>query len=388
MKKTFLNCAFFAALLLIALPLYADHSVNINIADKTALMTLSGIGEVKAKTIIDYRNANGPFSKIEDIMNVSGIGTATFNNIKDHITVEGTSAQNAAPQEQVQQAQPQISPGASAAPQARLTARILGESRSIVGAGSFFKAEARDLKGEPLGSNARYIWNFGDGAIAEGERVFHAYSYPGKYVVLLAAAQGYSSVSDRLSVDAAAGQAIFAAEGDGSLTIYNKSDQEINVGLWTIMQGPVVFTIPENTFVLAGEGVRFSSNVTKINGTLDANLFYPNGVLAMGASAGDSSPLRGERVSLASAKSVDKLQDDALTPGLAKPSPSASAVLPSKSVAFSEIAAAAESDTDLPLWLSLGGLAVVLTVGVTGVWYGRKPDMQATETTAEEFEIS
>lgn len=388
MKRTFLNCVFFAVLLLVAPPLYADHSVNINTADKAALMTLNGIGDVKAKAIIDYREANGPFSKIEDIMNVSGIGTATFNNIKSHITIEDVPVQSAAPQEQGQQTELQASPGASAAPQARITARILGEGRSIVGAGSFFKAEARDLKDELLGSSVRYIWNFGDGATAEGERVFHAYSYPGKYVVLLTAAQGYSSVSDRLNVNAVAGQAIFAAEGDGSLTIYNKSDQEINIGLWTIVQGPDVFTIPENTFVFGGEGVRFSSNVTRINGTPDAKLFYPNGTLAMGASAGASSPLRGERVSTASRRAASEKSSGVL----ASPDKTDAKLAPDFSQqpasSLDQLSAAAESGANLPLWLSLGGLAVVLALGVTGAWYGRKPDMQATGITAGEFEIS
>ncbi len=60
--------------------------VNINTASKDELMTLSGIGEVKAQAIIDYRTKNGPFRDIHDIVNVSGIGEKTFENIKDSIT--------------------------------------------------------------------------------------------------------------------------------------------------------------------------------------------------------------------------------------------------------------------------------------------------------------
>jgi len=60
--------------------------VNINTASKDELMTLSGIGEVKAQAIIDYRTKNGPFKDIHDIVNVSGIGEKTFENIKDSIT--------------------------------------------------------------------------------------------------------------------------------------------------------------------------------------------------------------------------------------------------------------------------------------------------------------
>ncbi|MCC6499870.1 MAG: ComEA family DNA-binding protein [Anaerolineales bacterium] len=62
--------------------------VNINTATQAELETLPGIGPTTAQKIIDYRDANGPFSSIEDIMNVSGIGPGTFERIKDLITVE------------------------------------------------------------------------------------------------------------------------------------------------------------------------------------------------------------------------------------------------------------------------------------------------------------
>lgn len=61
--------------------------VNLNEADIEALQTLDGIGEVKAKAIIDYRDKNGPFKQIEDIKNVSGIGDSVYEKIKDDITV-------------------------------------------------------------------------------------------------------------------------------------------------------------------------------------------------------------------------------------------------------------------------------------------------------------
>jgi competence protein ComEA len=51
-------------------------------------MTLTGIGEVKAKAIIDYRNENGNFSSTEEIMNVSGIGEKIYEKIKNRITVK------------------------------------------------------------------------------------------------------------------------------------------------------------------------------------------------------------------------------------------------------------------------------------------------------------
>ena len=60
--------------------------VNINTASESELMTLPGIGEVTAKAIIDYREDH-PFNSIEDIKNVSGIGDAKYDRIKDYICV-------------------------------------------------------------------------------------------------------------------------------------------------------------------------------------------------------------------------------------------------------------------------------------------------------------
>ncbi len=62
--------------------------ININTASVEALDALPGIGPAFAQRIVDYRQANGPFQRIEDITNVSGIGPATFEKIKDRITVK------------------------------------------------------------------------------------------------------------------------------------------------------------------------------------------------------------------------------------------------------------------------------------------------------------
>lgn len=61
--------------------------VNINTASETELQTLNGIGASTAKKIVDYRNQNGDFNTVEEIMNVSGIGQSKFDSIKDDITV-------------------------------------------------------------------------------------------------------------------------------------------------------------------------------------------------------------------------------------------------------------------------------------------------------------
>ena len=62
--------------------------VNINTAEKEELMTLPGIGEVRAIAIMEHRKQNGEFEKIEDIMNVKGIKTGIFNKISSLICVK------------------------------------------------------------------------------------------------------------------------------------------------------------------------------------------------------------------------------------------------------------------------------------------------------------
>jgi len=62
--------------------------VNINTASQAELETLPGIGPVMAGKIIAYREANGPFARIEDIEDVPGIGPATFDGLRDLIRVE------------------------------------------------------------------------------------------------------------------------------------------------------------------------------------------------------------------------------------------------------------------------------------------------------------
>ena len=64
-----------------------DNRININTADETQLTTLTGIGATRAQAIIAYRQENGPFAAIEEIMNVQGIKEGTFTKIKDEIVV-------------------------------------------------------------------------------------------------------------------------------------------------------------------------------------------------------------------------------------------------------------------------------------------------------------
>ena len=64
-----------------------DGKININTAAKEQLMTLTGIGEAKAASIIRYREEHGGFQKIEDLMEVEGIKEGVFQKVKDQIKI-------------------------------------------------------------------------------------------------------------------------------------------------------------------------------------------------------------------------------------------------------------------------------------------------------------
>jgi len=64
-----------------------DARININKASKEELMTLPGVGESRAESIIKYREQQGVFQSIEEIMQVSGIKEGLFEKIKDFITI-------------------------------------------------------------------------------------------------------------------------------------------------------------------------------------------------------------------------------------------------------------------------------------------------------------
>lgn len=65
-----------------------DGKINLNSASKEELMTLSGIGEVKAQAIISYREEHGGFQSIEELTEVAGIKDASFQKVKDQIKVK------------------------------------------------------------------------------------------------------------------------------------------------------------------------------------------------------------------------------------------------------------------------------------------------------------
>lgn len=83
LKSTFLLfCLAFAPLAVHAAKL------NVNTASAAELEALSGIGPAKAEAIVEYRDTNGPFASVDDLMQVSGIGEATVEQLRGDLAVK------------------------------------------------------------------------------------------------------------------------------------------------------------------------------------------------------------------------------------------------------------------------------------------------------------
>jgi competence protein ComEA len=65
----------------------ADRTVNLNTADATALETLPRIGPAMAQRILDWREKNGRFASVDDLLDVPGIGSATLDGLRDLVTI-------------------------------------------------------------------------------------------------------------------------------------------------------------------------------------------------------------------------------------------------------------------------------------------------------------
>lgn len=67
---------------------HPPQRINLNLAEAWLLEALPGIGQVRAQDIVDFRNQNGHFKRIEDLLEVEGIGDSTLDRIRDLITIE------------------------------------------------------------------------------------------------------------------------------------------------------------------------------------------------------------------------------------------------------------------------------------------------------------
>jgi len=152
----------------------------------------------------------------------------------------------------------------------------------IVGADVEFDGRAYNRNKESV-DHVRFLWNFGDGATAEGPSVLHHFEYPGQYAVMLYIAEDRTSVSDKIIVTAEPARLAFSAISDGSVSIQNLAGRDLDLSRWIVRQLGREFMLPEHSVILAGQSMHISQRTLGFWSQLSAELDYPNGVMALRA---------------------------------------------------------------------------------------------------------
>lgn len=195
-------------------------------------------------------------------------------------------------------------------PRKEISVALGDVKNALVGIPMNFFGTAYGLYDEPL-PHATFRWNFGDGALGEGKEVSHVYHFPGEYSVVLEVFWGSEHKTIRTSVNITEPLVRISKTVSGSngfIELTNRSEHEVDISLWQLrVKKGASFTIPRNTFISAGQSVRFPNIVTGsalFDDGLD--LVYPDGsiVASFGGVTTSTSTQKAENLSLSSLHTV------------------------------------------------------------------------------------
>ena len=232
----------------------------------------------------------------------------------------------------------------------------------IVGADSEFDARAYDKTQDLLdAANVRFLWNFGDGQTAEGPAVLHHYDYPGKYALVLNAAQDKNAAIDEATVTAEPAKLSFTALQDGGAEIDNLAGRDLDLSNWFVSAGagllPSRFMLPPHSTILAGSSMRIARTTLGFSATGQAELEYPNGTAALQAGqTTQQNPVATSSPPVPTPAPVVRASSDVPAPTIAAaaiPVPAESDVTTpdaTDTAATSETAAAAGAPNSSKLW--------------------------------------
>jgi hypothetical protein len=121
----------------------------------------------------------------------------------------------------------------------------------LLNLGNALELHAKVTKGDTTG--VRYLWSFGDGTSATGEKVSHSYGLPGTYNIVLNATTGSEEAVSRTTVKVVESPVIISEVNipAGFLNLSNQSSVEVNLGGWQIHDGSETFTFPRDTIISA-----------------------------------------------------------------------------------------------------------------------------------------
>lgn len=146
-----------------------------------------------------------------------------------------------------------------------------------------------DASGTTGAGSASFVWNFGDGTVAQGETIFHRYLFPGKYIVVLSVAGAEDTVEANIYPRGIAISEFMPDGGEGEsewIEIRNDSVYSADLSGWGIgtSEKKAGFIIPQGTTLVAGGYLVFSKEVSRIalsNEKGIITLWYPHGQEAM-----------------------------------------------------------------------------------------------------------
>ena len=147
---------------------------------------------------------------------------------------------------------------------------------SYVGMPVKFQAKAKTSSDLSV-QNKNYVWSFGDGTSATGESVGHIYKYPGDYNVVLNGDCGSNNSISRAVVKVLRPNIVMARTIDGSIEIWNKGKEEINLNDWKVMSGGQSYVFPLDTIIGGNKRVVFPSDYTKVSINDGVELLDPSG---------------------------------------------------------------------------------------------------------------
>lgn len=153
-----------------------------------------------------------------------------------------------------------------------------GNRTAIAGAAEFYDVEPVLPKSVREGW-VSYYWNFGNGVTNKNRRPFHAYDYPGSYVVTVEAYARSERAQTRFTVKVVPPELSLEVLSTDAISITNHSEGEIDLSRWSLRAGGSHFVFPEPTVLLPEASVTFDRKVTGLvalsSGLVD--LLYPSG---------------------------------------------------------------------------------------------------------------